>query len=186
MQIRQVLVLMWLAACSADGTIEVAADAAPAQIADSHFVCMPVAPVAGPTCLALGPAALVGTTPLGTVDVALEYFGAGDCITISLATISLRGACGESVSLRFSYPVTSDGGTRRVVQSFDATARFAIQPQGEASVERVTMVHVDVAKWQEGQGTHEIDIVVTVTDPMFSVSPLHVQGTFCDWPYQLC
>ncbi len=181
------LVVMWLAACADREPVEGAADAALTG-EDARFECVPAAPViAGPTCLALGGADLTGTTPFGPLAVNLDYFGAGDCITISRATIHLRGACGEAVSLQFSYPVTSGSDARRRVEtSFNATARFTLQPLEHAAREIVTMIHVEVAEWQEGDGTHDIDIVVTVTDPMFSLEPLHVKGTFCDWPYQLC
>jgi hypothetical protein len=185
MQLRWV-VAMWLAACNSEDAIEVAADAAQTVPADSGFSCVPVAPAAGPTCLALGAATLAGTTPLGAVDVALDYFGAGDCITSSRATIGLLGACGEAVSLQFSYPVTFDGESRLVEASFDATARFTLEPQGEAPRDQTTTIHVEVTKWQEGQGVHELDVVVTVTDPTFALAPLHIAGTFCDWPFYLC
>ncbi|HEY5928192.1 MAG TPA: hypothetical protein VIV11_41175 [Kofleriaceae bacterium] len=158
------------------------------QPKDAPFMCVPIAPAHGPppVCLALAPADLRGTTPFGNLDVALEYFGAGDCITISSATITWRGACGELLRVQFPYPVESTSAGRRVITSFDTDARFEFDPPDAAPREDVTMIHVEVVRWQEGQGTHDIDITVSVTDPAYTIAPLHVVGTFCDWAYLLC
>lgn len=139
-------------------------------------------------CLALDPAPLRGSTPFGAVDGALAYFGSGDCLTISHATISWRSACGDDLSLSFSYPVQADSTNKRHVApgSFDQPATFAVQPPSGGYHYMTTMVHVDVVTWQEGDGIHTVDITVTVTDPAYNVAPIHIQGTFCDWPYYLC
>ena len=160
---------------------------APIVVMDAPFACMPVAPVAPPAaCLALAPSTLRGATPFGNLDVALDYFGAGDCITISAAHIQWTGACGEQLRVQFSYPVTSTANGRRVTTNFDTDARFEFKPPGLALHEHVTTIHVDVTQWQEGQGVHDIDITLTVTDPAYTLAPLHISGTFCDWPYYLC
>jgi hypothetical protein len=142
---------------------------------------------AAQACLALSPAALVGDTPFGAVDASLAYFGSGDCLTISHAVVSWRSACGDDLTLEFSYPVTMDGTKRHVPPgSFDRVASFAVQPPGGARHTDTTMVHVDVVTWQEGDGTHTVDITVSVTDPAYNLAPIHLEGTFCDWPYYLC
>jgi hypothetical protein len=186
------LAALLFGACDPAHPNEPAVDAAVAVDAettkDAPFMCAPIAPrtTPGPACLALTPGALQGDTPFGRLDVALDYFGAGDCITISQASIGWTGACGEQLRLTFSYPVTSDGAQRRVTQSFDADARFELTPPGMAMRHDTTAVHVDVTKWQEGNGTHDIDITVSVTDSKYAVAPWRVHGTFCDWPYYLC
>ena len=71
--------------------------------------------------------------------------------------------------------------------SFDPSwARFELCVPDETPREVMTTVHVDVTTWQEGDGVHTIDMTVTITDPAFTLPPLHVQGTFCDWPYFVC
>lgn len=193
----QLLLILCTAACGrywveSDVEVDDALDAGAYVPPDvGPYKCSPDAPAPAPAppaaCLVLETGSIAGATPFGRLYAELEYFGAGDCITISQAVISLRGACDELVWLQFSYPVTSDStAKRRVETSFDATARFTLEPPGEARREQVTMIHVDVTQWQEGLDVHDIDIVVTVTDPLFSLSPLHVKGTFCDWPYYLC
>ena len=159
------------------------------QPMDAPFTCMTIAPRAAlaEACLALDPGSLQGATPFGNLDVALDYFGSGDCITKSQASIHWTGNCLEELSLGFSYPVVTGMNGREVNHSFDAQARFTFQPPGMAMRAATTMVHVDVVKWQEGQaGVHDIDITVTITDPLYSVMPIRVHGTFCDWPYYVC
>src|SRR5689334_6078621 len=93
---------------------------------DAPYTCTPLAPVEhapAADCLVLAPAPLQGTTPFGALDVAIDYFGAGDCLTISQATVHWTGACGEQLRLAFSYPVSTDGAARTVTQSFDTDAR---------------------------------------------------------------
>ena len=103
------------------------------------------------------------------------------------ATISWVGACQEQVVLQFPYPTTSDGMKRRVATSFDPSwVRFELRPFQEAARDVTTSIHVDVVNWQEGDGVHSIDITVSFTDPSFALPPLHIQGTFCDWPFYLC
>ena len=187
--------LVMIAACdSSDGIV--VPDAPP--IADAPrpdaepFVCTATTPpviTPGPACLALSPASLRGPTPFGDLAVDLSYVGAGDCLTISTATISWVGSCQEEVVLQFPYPVTADGTTnkRRVTTSFDPHwARFELRPFQGAARDATTSIHVDVANWQEGDGVHTIDITVTFTDPAFALPPVHIEGTFCDWPYYLC
>jgi hypothetical protein len=186
------LVALLLGACESGSgqgpnVVDASVDTGPA---DAPFQCAAAAHTtrrSPATCLALEPSALQGTTPFGDLDVQLDYFGAGDCITISSATIAWRGACGETARLQFSYPVeTGTDGARAVTHGFDTDARFEFEPPGWAPRDVVTMIHVDVVRWHEGQGIHDIDITVTVLDPGFSVAPLQVRGTFCDWPYYLC
>jgi hypothetical protein len=185
--------LVMIAACEpGDGPPATTPDAPPladAALADAEpFVCstgMPVAP-AGPACLALGLSPLQGRTPFGDLDLALAYFGAGDCLTISQATIGWVGACQEQLAVQFSYPVTTDGTRRRVVGAFDSDARVELRPLDDAPRTTVTKIHVDVTSWEEGMGVHTIDITVTFTDASFAVGPMHIQGTFCDWPFYLC
>jgi hypothetical protein len=185
-----------LAACGDDdgpsgpgSTLDAAAIVDAVRFKDAAYQCTPAAPPPpGPACLALDPSTLTGTTPLGTLDVDLVRFLAGDCVTISHAYIIWTGACGELARLHFSYPVTSDATGKRFVPagSFDTDASFELEPPGAAMVKDLTTIHVDVTKWQEGDGVHDIDITVTFTDESYSVPPHHVQGTFCDWPYYLC
>jgi hypothetical protein len=155
---------------------------------DAPYACMPVAPRApADACLALDPAALRGGTPFGNLDVALDYFGAGDCITISQAHIHWTGACGEELALAFPYPVVTGIAGREVTHSFDTDARFDFQPPQMAPHDDTTTIHVEVVKWKEGQaGVHDIDITVSITDPLYTVAPVRVHGTFCDWPYYVC
>jgi hypothetical protein len=153
---------------------------------DAPFTCMPVAPRPAAACLALDAAALTGDTPFGLLSVDVDYFGAGDCITISQATIGATGACGEKLAIQFSYPVSTDGARRRVTQSFDVDARVLFQPPGVAMQTDVANVHVEVVRWEEGQGVHDIDITVTISDARYALPPLRIAGTFCDWPYYLC
>ncbi|HEY5945401.1 MAG TPA: hypothetical protein VIV40_07915 [Kofleriaceae bacterium] len=191
-----ILVLALVSACNGDddghAVVPDAATSADAQVSvmDAPFQCMPVAPrgreAPAAACLALAPSTLQGATPFGNLDVALDGFSAGDCITISAAHINWTGACGERLSVQFSYPVVDTGSGRRVTGSFDSTARFEFQPPGMAAREDVTMVHVDVTTWQEGQDVHDIDITVSVPDPAYALAPLRVSGTFCDWPYYVC
>jgi hypothetical protein len=192
MHVRTVAaILVMLAACdSSDGRVTPdapqLADAAPIDV--EPFSCtagMPVAP-AGPACLALAPATLQGGTPFGDLDEALAYVGAGDCIDHATATVQWVGACQEQLVLQFPYPVTTDGARRRVVGSFDVTARMELRPVDQAPRSTTTKVHVDVTSWEEGNGVHTIDITVAFTDGAFTVLPVHIQGTFCDWPYYLC
>ena len=186
-----VAMLVTLAACdSSDGRVMPdAPQLADAALIDAEpFVCttgMPVVP-AGPACLALAPVTFEGATPFGDLDVALAYFGAGDCIDHATATIGWVGGCQEQLSVQFPYPVTTDGARRRVVGSFDVTARVELRPAGEAPRSTTTTVHVDVTSWEEGNGVHTIDITVAFTNGAFTVPPVHIQGTFCDWPYYLC
>jgi hypothetical protein len=191
-----------LCACDSNDGNAVLADApttidAPITIMDAPFACMPVAPAAPPAsptptagppaaCLALAPSTLRGATPFGDLDLALDYFGAGDCITISGANIQWTGACGEQLRVQFSYPVTSTTSGRRVTTNFDTDARFEFKPPGMAPREHVTTIHVDVTQWQEGQAMHDIDITLTITDPAYALPPLHIIGTFCDWPFYVC
>jgi hypothetical protein len=139
-------------------------------------------------CLSLAPTVLRGSTPFGVVDGALTYFGSGDCLTITHATIGWRSACGDELSLSFSYPVRADSNNKRHVDpgSYDAAATFAVEPPGGGYHYDTTMVHVDVVTWQEGDGLHTVDITVGVTDSRYGLAPVHIQGTFCDWPYYLC
>lgn len=185
--------LVMIAACdSSDGSMVPDAPPPPAdarEVDSDPFICQttmaPVAPA--PACLALAPASLQGSTPFGDLDVDLSYFGAGDCITISHATIQWVGQCQEEVTLQFSYPVTSDSSAKRsVMGSFDEDASIELRAYGEAPRRRLTNVHVDVTQWQEGDGVHSIDMTLTITDPAFTIAPLHIAGTFCDWPYYLC
>lgn len=187
--------LVMLAACDpSDGSV--APDAPPMLVGDAPhadaepFMCAADAAPAitpGPACLALAPVSLQGATPLGDLAAELSYFGAGDCIDHASATIAFVGACEEQVLVQFSYPVTTDGAKRRVATSFDPTwARVELRPVGAAARDATTSIHVDVTNWQEGDGVHSIDITVTFTDAAFALPPLHVQGTFCDWPYYVC
>jgi hypothetical protein len=178
-------VLLFVVACHGGSTPPPAIDAPP-SIDAAPYQCTPARVQPADACLALAPGTLAGATPFGNLDVALVYFGAGDCITISQATILLRGACGEELRVSFSYPVASDGTARSVTTSFDRMAGIDFSAPGIASQRHVAPVRVDVTRWQEGQGMHDIDIMVTVNDPAYSLPPLRVQGTFCDWPYQLC
>ncbi len=184
-----VLVVLVFAACGDDGDAAVPdarADGS-AAVVDAPFSCMPVAPVApGPACLALAPSQLHGTTPFGELDLALDNFGAGDCITISAAHVTWTGACGEQLTAQFSYPVVETGSGRRVSGSFDADARVEFRPPGMPAREDVVAVHVDVTTWQEGQDVHDIDITLTISDARYALPPLRIAGTFCDWPYYLC
>jgi hypothetical protein len=168
-----------------DARVEVV-DAATAR--DAPFTCVPIAPreAPGPACLALAPGTLQGDTPFGRLDVALDYFGAGDCVSISQASIAWTGACGEQLRLAFSYPVDASQTLRRVTQSFDRDATFFFTPPGMAMRQARTTIHVDVTKWQEGTGAHDIDITVSVTDSKFALAPMRIAGTFCDWPYYIC
>jgi hypothetical protein len=154
------------------------------------FICMATGDptiTPGPACLALAPVSLQGSTPFGELDVDLAYFAAGDCIDHAMATIAWIGACQEQVLLQFPYPTTSDGMKRRVATSFDpSSARFELRPFQEAARDVTTSIHVDVVNWQEGDGVHSIDITVSFTDPSFMLPPLHIAGTFCDWPYYVC
>lgn len=152
------------------------------------FMCTPVAPPPGGLCPLLPAEMFAGTTPFGTLDLELDYFGAGDCITISQATIGLLGSCGEELSIQFSYPVKSGSGGGRYVEAgpFDRDARFQLRPFGKPPADMTAPIHVEVTTWQEGASLHDIDIVVTFTGTGFSVPPLHVHGQFCDWPYLLC
>jgi len=191
MRVHLAITVALLAACGDDDsgtgfTADAAVDASPYR--DAPYQCMPLGPGApAPACLALDPASFQGATALGTFDADLEYFGAGDCITISRAVISWRGACGETVSLGFSYPVHSHPDASRYVDtSFDADARLELDPPDATYSEDLTRVHVDVVKWEEGEGVHEIDITVSFLEAGYSVAPIHVKGTFCDWPYYLC
>jgi hypothetical protein len=181
--------LSLLVACNSDGAA-LSPDANrtdAAAISDTPFSCTPVAPRApAAACLALDASSLRGATPFGAVDVALEYFGAGDCLTISAAHVAWRGACGETLRLQFSYPVVETGSGRRVTGSFDVDAWFDFQPPDAATRGDPAAIHVDVAQWQEGQGVHDIDITLTVTDAAYAIPPFRVHGTFCDWPYYLC
>jgi hypothetical protein len=190
MKVAAMLALAVLGACGDDDGVaqpDAPTVDAPITVKDAPFSCMPVAPVAPPAaCLALAPSTLQGKTPFGNVDVALDYFGAGDCITISHARISWTGTCGEKLAVGFSYPVTDTGSGRQVTGSFDTDARFEFQPPGLAPVEDVTTIHVDVTQWHEGQDMHDIDITVTVTGAGYMLQPLRISGTFCDWPYYLC
>jgi hypothetical protein len=191
---RVLLPALLFGACDPAHTNEPAVDARvvvdTVAVQDAPFMCTPIAPRVAPgaACLALMPGSLQGDTPFGRLDVGLDYFGAGDCITISNATIGWTGSCGEQLRLTFGYPVTSDpdGTHRRVTQSFDADARFELTPPGMAMRVHTTMIHVAVTHWQEGTGTHDIDITVNVTDSKYAVAPWRVHGTFCDWPYYLC
>jgi hypothetical protein len=183
-----------LAACDADGNNAV--PDAPASVThdadttvrDAPYTCTPIAPRApGPACLALAPAPLQGATPFGDLDLALTSFAAADCITISIATITWTGACGEQLIVQFSYPVhATESGKRRVTTSFDRDARFMFRPPGMAMREDVATVHVDVTTWQEGQDLHDLDITLTVTDPAYTLPPLRMAGTFCEWASLLC
>ena len=193
MGMRWIGVLMLvLGACESDRDTGATPDAPLADAAtepmDAPYVCLPVSQGPPPACLALGPADLQGSTPFGTLDVGLQAFGAGDCVTISSATISWRGACGEELTAQFPYPVTNSTSGRAVTTSFDTEARFTFEaPDAEPRV-HVTTIHVDVALWQEHEstGTHDLDITMTVSDPAYAIGSIHVQGTFCDWPYYLC
>lgn len=168
-----------VAGCGEDEPAVLPPDA-PLPAPDAPFECTPA--TEGPVCLALAPARFSGSTPLGTLAADLAYAGAGDCITISQAVLSSVGACGEQVSLRFPYPVRSGAdGKRYVASSFDTDATLQL-----STFEDVTTIHVDVVVWQEGEGAHDIDITVTFTEPGYTVTPIHVQGTFCDWAYWLC
>lgn len=191
MQMGIVLLLAaLLGACDSSDGSAVRADApidTSMAVTDAPYSCMPVDPIALPAaCLALEASTLRGMTPFGAVDVALDYFGSGDCITISAAQLSWTGACGEQLHLQFPYPVVATGSGRRVTGSFDSDARFEYRPPGMPPREDATTVHVDVAQWQEGQGVHDIDILITITDADYALAPIHVAGTFCDWPYYVC
>jgi hypothetical protein len=191
MKVAAILALAVLGACGDDDGNAAPPDApsvdASITVMDAPFICMPVAPIAPPAaCLALAPSALRGSTPFGDLDVALESFSAGDCITISAAHINYTGACGEQLHIRFSYPVVDTGSGRRVTGSFDSDAHVEFRPPGMAPLDDVAKIHVDVTTWQEGQDMHDIDITVTITDAAYALSPLRVSGTFCDWPYYLC
>lgn len=180
------MLLLMVGACARDPVVTPADASFDAANADAPYTCRPRVSPAAPDCLALAPAALRGTTPFGTLDVALDYFGAGDCITISHATIGLRGACGEELTISFSYPVQDNGNGRFVADSFDADARFTFSPPTGAGGVELTPIHVAVTRWQEGMGTHDIDITVSTTAPRYAFDPIRVVGTFCDWPYYIC
>jgi hypothetical protein len=152
---------------------------------DAPYQCAPRAALP-PACLALAPSTLQGATPFGPLELALDSFASGDCITISAAHIAWSGACGERLRVQFSYPATETGSGRVVTGSFDATARFEFQPPGMAHREHVTSLHVDVTLWREGPDQHDVDITLTVTDPAYSLPPVRISGTFCDWPFWLC
>lgn len=192
MKVGLLLVLALLGACDSDDNGAAVPDApsvtpdASATVMDAPFQCMPVAPGPPPACLALAASTLRGGTPFGELDVALDYFGAGDCITISAARLAWTGACGERLELSFSYPVEQTGSGRVVTGSFDTDARFTFRPPGMTPHEDVTTVHVDVTTWKEGMDIHDVDLTITVTDPAYTLAPLRVAGTFCDWPYYLC
>jgi hypothetical protein len=187
-----IVMLGLLAACGDDDsgsgmgfTGDAAIDAP--RFLDAPFQCAPVVPATPPACLALDAATFQGTTPMGTLDADLDYFGAGDCITITRAYIRWTGACGETIGLGFSYPVHSAADNKRYVNtSFDTDARLELDPPDDSPVEDVTRIHVDVVTWQEGEGVHDIDITVSFTEAGYSVAPIHVKGTFCDWPYYVC
>jgi len=168
---------------AADASVDVTSSDA------SGYQCRPPDPVApGPTCLALETGGLIGMSPLGNHETYVQYAGAGDCITISYATFSFTGACGETVRLQFAYPVMSGTNGKRFVApgGFDREARFELEAPDLSPQNVVATVHVDVVEWQEGDGAHDIDITITFTDPDFAIAPVHVKGTFCDWPYLLC
>lgn len=153
---------------------------------DAAGACVPPVPEPPAACLALGAAELRGATPFGALDLDLVHFGAGDCITISSATIRFTGACGETLLVQFPYPVTMTSDHRIVTTSFDTDARLWFQPAGAAASDTVARARVEVVHWREGETTHDIDISLTILDERFSVSPVRIQGTFCDWPYYLC
>ncbi|HUS28801.1 MAG TPA: hypothetical protein VMZ53_09830 [Kofleriaceae bacterium] len=182
--------LVMIAACdAADDGVMPDAPSIDAPLPDSDpFVCMTTARTAGPACLALTPSHLGGVTPFGNLDVDLAYVGAGDCISHSRATIQWIGACQEELVLQFPYPTMSDSTAKRFVTgSFDPTwATVELRAYGEPPRRRDSSVHVDVTDWREGDGVHSIDITVTFTDPGFAIAPMHIAGTFCDWPYYLC
>jgi hypothetical protein len=190
---RVLLPALLLGACDPTHTNEPPVDARSVlvdsvAVRDTPFMCAPIAPrlAPGAACLALTPGAFQGDTPFGRLDVALDYFGAGDCITISSASIGWTGACGEQLRIAFPYPVDSLNNRRRVTQSFDTDARFEFTPPGMAMRVDTAKIHVEVAQWQEGDGTHDIDVTVNVIDSRYAVAPWRVVGTFCDWPYYLC
>src|SRR5690606_10214611 len=113
--------------------------------------------------------------------------GASDCVTISQATLSWLGACGEQLDVQFSYPVTQGATGREVTGSFDADARFTFRAPG-LDAQTQGAIRVDVVTWTEdaADGTHDIDITVTFVDDAFSLGPVRIHGTFCDWPLTLC
>jgi hypothetical protein len=153
---------------------------------DAPAACTQVARGPQPACMALQAAQLQGESPYGVLDLELGYFGAGDCVTIANATVLLHGACGEELTVRFPYPVVQEAGARRVPTSFDADAAFSLRVPGQASAQTTGAVHVEVRTWQEQADAHDIDVTLTITDAAFAVAPLHIQGTFCDWPYYIC
>lgn len=141
-----------------------------------------------PACMALDPERLAGGSPFGALDLVVESFNAGDCITISQAVLRLRGGAGEELALHFSYPVAWQPGMegREVTGSFDVSASARFTPAGGATSSELAAMHVDVAKWQEQPEAHEVDVTLTLTDDAFDVNPVRVHGTFCDWPLHLC
>jgi hypothetical protein len=190
--------LLALVACNADDGRMQTIDAPPSNpqidarlFQDASFVCQPIGPASAPPaspCLALTPTALRGPTPFGNLDVQLEHFGAGDCISHAQATVVWRGTCGEELVLRFPYPtsVNTTTGKRQVAQSFDNDARFEFRAPGFAASDDLSRVHVEVTTWQEGDSIHELDITVSILEDAYAVGPLRVAGTFCDWPYYVC
>ena len=185
---RVLLLAALLGACDGDAaTPDAPSSDASTTVMDAPFTCTPVAPHGPPpACLALAPSTLRGATPFGNLDLAIDYFGAGDCITISAAHLHWTGACGEELRMRFSYPVTSGSEGRSVTGSFDRDAYVEFKAPGVSAFERVTQIHVDVALWQENTDTHDIDITITFADAAYAVGPLRVAGTFCDWDSLLC
>jgi hypothetical protein len=180
-----------LGACDSDDGDAARPDAptkdASTTVKDAPFACMPVAPHGPPAaCLALAPSTIRGATPFGNLDLTLDDFGAGDCITISAAHLRWTGACGEELRMRFSYPVTVGSEGRMVMGSFDRDASVEFKAPGVSAYERVTQIHVDVVTWQEGQDTHDIDITINFVDPAYAIGALRVSGTFCDWRHLLC
>lgn len=169
-----------------DAAIDTSTNDAPAYQCAPPFVAEPPGP---PACLDLDLVSLEGTSPLGIHhEMYLQYVGAGDCITLSQATLTFVGACTETMTVQFSYPVTAGANNKRYVPpgGFDRMARVRFTAPDVPGAETTASVHVDVVQWQEGDGVHDIDISLSFTEPGWSIAPIRAKGSFCEWPYQLC
>jgi len=138
--------------------------------------------------LVLAPAPLQGTTPWGNLDLALDYVGAGDCLTITHAVFAWRGMNGAVMNIEFPYPVKveQDGSRYVTAGTFDEDARVTWTAPNAAPVDTVAAVRIDVTTWHEGRPTHSIDVTFSMLDSRFTLAPMHITGTFCDWWYYLC